>query len=522
MPPVRIGRHRLILLIALLLFLPAAVGCGGSEPVSETRESVLDRVVALREIRYEVPAIPRWCDRIETLEKHRVNVGDCELYVETEGRGTPLVLVNGGPGGTHHCFHPWFSLAAEFVQVIYYDQRGCGLSDRTPGPEGYSVQQAAADLEAIRQALGHETWTVLGYSYGGFLAQWYAISHPESVSGLVLLGAAPGLWTEMEPTRQYDYISTEEREHLNGIRSELQTHYREQGWSHEHYLQLLLYNNHLNADWKRQNFYRPSTERCAEIALYEWDHADEFRRQLIPTMDAIDLSGAFEDCPIPTLILEGEWDLTWNTDKRDLLLDNHPGAELIVFERAGHGIYDEDTDAFFTTLRRFLRRLPRVPQRRLAAWQEYLADWNQARLADPRYLIRQCNEGHAAYLELANRYRSDWLAGVLGSSELRIVGHALYDATRYDDALEVFRILEETARDRDDETYLAIALIWQGHMLDLLDRRSEAVAVYEQVRDMDLGEDGMRHDQFGLAIVFDSWVAERIESPFTRVENRWP
>ena len=60
-----------------------------------------------------------------------------------------MVLLHGGPGGTHHYFHPTFSRAAEFSRVIYYDQRGCGLSDYAPG-EGYTIQQAADDIEALR------------------------------------------------------------------------------------------------------------------------------------------------------------------------------------------------------------------------------------------------------------------------------------------------------------------------------------------------------------------------------------
>ena len=86
----------------------------------------------------------------------------------------PVVLLNGGPGATHHYFHPWFSRAKDFARVIYYDQRGCGLSDYNPGA-GYSVFQAVEDLEQLRRALEIDQWVVAGHSYGGYLAQQYAV-----------------------------------------------------------------------------------------------------------------------------------------------------------------------------------------------------------------------------------------------------------------------------------------------------------------------------------------------------------
>ena len=113
-------------LVLLAAFLPAVclAGLENAPAEDEQRESVLDGVVYIEpELITEIPAVPRWCDRLE-LERRRVDVGDAELFVEVEGSGIPLVLINGGPGGTHHYFHPWFSRAKDYARVIYYDQRG--------------------------------------------------------------------------------------------------------------------------------------------------------------------------------------------------------------------------------------------------------------------------------------------------------------------------------------------------------------------------------------------------------------
>ena len=501
------------------LLLCLTVSCARRAGVEEGRETVLDGIVHLEDVLHtEVPLIPRWCDQLD-LVKRRVNVGDCELYVEEESRGTPLVLINGGPGGTHHYFHPWFSRAGRFARVIYYDQRGCGLSDREPGEEGYSVDQAVGDLDAVRGALGIDKWVVLGYSYGGFLAQYYTINHPESVAGLVLLGSSPGMWVEMQRGRQYDYMSDEEREKLREVRTQLQEMREERGWSYSEYINVLLFNNFLNGDWKRQHFLKPSRERVVQIALYEWDQDEIFNSVMSGSMNTVDLTGAFEDCPIPTLILEGKWDLTWNTDKPRILLDNHPGAELVMFENAGHGIYDEEPDAFFRVLRRFVRGLRRVPETAVAEYRDYLVRWDRERKASPRYVLRASDWGRRGNENIAAAYSRQWLDIFERSGDLLKIGFALYDLEDYGEAFFVFEKMQSAATEAGDREYEAMAMIWQGHMLDLLGRRNEAVRLYRRVADMDINE-RWSHSQFGMSYVVSPYAAERAVTPFRRIENK--
>ena len=116
-------------------------------------ETIMDRQVHLEsQIAREIPHVPRWCSLLD-LNRHHIHVGDCELYCEFEGEGTPIVLLHGGPGATHHYFHPTFSRATEFAKVVYYDQRGCGVSDWIAG-QGYTLEQAVDDLDKLRERLG--------------------------------------------------------------------------------------------------------------------------------------------------------------------------------------------------------------------------------------------------------------------------------------------------------------------------------------------------------------------------------
>lgn len=332
------------------------------------RETVLDRVVHIEEeVILNIPNISRWCERLE-LKKSRVNIGDCELYVEEEGKGIPIVLLHGGPGGTHHSFHPHFSRAKEFARVIYYDQRGCGLSDYVPGP-GYTVSQAVNDLENLRKVMGIEKWVVLGWSYGGLLGQCYTMEYPERVAGLILMTAEPALREQLNPSRQRDFLSEEE---IKKIR-ELQFMY----FSGRLSLEQMVFNAQRNGDWKRQHYYKPTMEEFAYGALYEWKQDKGFNDIMSSDARKIHLAGAFEDCPIPTLIIEAEWDLTWNTDKPEKIHANHPGSELVVFEKSGHGPFKDEPERFFMLIGDFTGRLKDVSNSDIAQWKEYLSKWKK-------------------------------------------------------------------------------------------------------------------------------------------------
>ena len=329
------------------------------------RERAMDRIVHIEEgIIRDIPQVPRLCDGM-AIQKRKVDIGGCNLYCEQEGEGIPLVLINGGPGGTHHCFHPHFSRAKGFARIIYYDQRGCGLSDYKP-ENGYTVNQAVDDLDRLRKALGINQWVVLGFSYGGLLGQCYATKYPENLKGLVLVGSSLG-FLDLSPSRQQEFISDQEREKINQIRST-------PGLS----MAQAVYNLHLNGDWKRQYYYRPSRDDLARMALYEWVQNKDFGHSG-PSENEVDLLGAFEGCPIPTLILEGKWDMTWSADKPQRFLKNHPNARLVIFNESAHSIFEDEPEAFFAELRNFLSKLPAISDNGLMKWKEYLVQYEKER-----------------------------------------------------------------------------------------------------------------------------------------------
>lgn len=484
------------------------------------RETVLDRVVHVDKEILEVPEVERWETGLDLVTR-KINVGGATLHVEEEGSGIPMILINGGPGGTHHYFHPWFSRAKDYARVIYYDQRGTGLSDFAPGEDGYNVEQAVADLEAIRTALGVNQWVLLGYSYGGFLAQYYATLHPDQVSGLILMGAMAGMWVELGDSRQMDYLSEAEISRIRAVQQEIIDLGKQHDWPRETLIRKIIFNNFVNGDWKRQKFYKPTHEEIARIARYEWVNDRGFNGVMNRSADRVNLTGAFEHSPFQTLILEGEWDLTWSTQKPDILAGNHPKAKLVKVSDAGHGIYSENPERFFAELESFLTGLQPVDEMRLARYRQDLEQWRAEWQSSPRFIVRDAGPGMGGSERIVAAYSDDWTAQMPWFNELSRVGFALYDTSQYEAALETFKALEGVCRQDENSTGLATALIWQGHMLDLLERRDEAVGRYQKAIELAL-EGGTQHDQYDMVYDYSAYAEERRREAFSRIENTMP
>lgn len=237
---------------------------------------------------------------------------------------------------------------------------------------GYSVDQAVDDLESLRKALKIEKWVLFGHSYGGLLAQCYAIKYPANIAGLVLAGSHPGFLDIKFLDyfkRQNEYLTEQERKRIKEIHALYITK--------KLTVEQTLYNAFLAGDWKRQHFYKPSRERLSQIALYEWKHDTGFNDLMSQDSRKINLKGAFENCPIPTILIEGKWDLSTGFNKPAIFQKNHPLSQLFMFENSGHCPFTDEPERFLQVLRHFLENLPEIPKEDLETWKEYLINWKK-------------------------------------------------------------------------------------------------------------------------------------------------
>lgn len=188
---VRIGGHpqgmRLLMLFVLLL---AAFSCDLEDPATPGL------------------LVPKTVDQDPTLPSLAIN--GTLLHVETYGRPKDplLVLIHGGPGGDYRSLLPAKAMAKEGFFVIFYDQRGTGLSQRVPRSQFAAADAIDLMIEDLHQLIRHfkksptQKVFLMGHSWGAMLATAYINQNPQDISGAIL--AEPGGFTWPQTT---DYLS---------------------------------------------------------------------------------------------------------------------------------------------------------------------------------------------------------------------------------------------------------------------------------------------------------------------------
>ncbi|MEZ4363506.1 MAG: proline iminopeptidase-family hydrolase [Kofleriaceae bacterium] len=100
-----------------------------------------------------------------------------------------LLLLHGGPGASHEYFEALETpLAAEGIELIYYDQLGSAYSEQPTDPALWTIDRFVDEVEQVRVALGLDAsnFYLLGHSWGGILATEYALKYPQHLKGLII------------------------------------------------------------------------------------------------------------------------------------------------------------------------------------------------------------------------------------------------------------------------------------------------------------------------------------------------
>ncbi len=284
-------------------------------------------------------------------------VGGAKLWYETEGKGEPLLLVAGGPGLSHSYFHPCFSGLADSNWIVYFDALGRGKSERAKSLAEYTFERDVEEIEGLRKALSLGKINLLGHSYGGMVAQAYALKYPASVRRLILANTmfSGEMWQANNDSCNAAIRNQcpEVWERLEKVRAE---GYRCSAKEHQEV--------YCQAPLGLVHFYNPANAGTFERAVQQ-----EFNTEIYFTLggdDAdfliggdiakLDFRPRLKDLKMPTLIMVGRYDRV-SLPKYALQFKQYaPQARYVVFERSGHFPFIEENAETLRVLREFLSK----------------------------------------------------------------------------------------------------------------------------------------------------------------------
>jgi proline iminopeptidase len=265
-----------------------------------------------------------------------VRTHDVDIAYWTYGsaRGTtPVIVANGGPGLSYIYMMQndlWLRVART-RQVVVYDQRGTGHSDRMRRGAPQTMGAQVADLDAVRAHLGFGRFDLVGDSYGGLLAMAYTAAHPDRVDKLVLSDSAAPAWNDIVHLLPDVFPDIEAQDAHADPQTSLRNHFR-------------------------MIFYSPEKRDAYLAGAQNLEYSPAIGSAVFAASKAIDLWPQLHHFACPTLVITGRFDLNVAPITAFKIAHAIPHAHVAIFERSGHLPAYEEPDRYVTVLESFLDR----------------------------------------------------------------------------------------------------------------------------------------------------------------------
>jgi len=262
-----------------------------------------------------------------------------------------LFLIHGGPGGNHLHFKTDSIELQNDAQLVFIDQRGCGFS-KTDKKSNYTLENNIEDIEALRKYLGLNKICVLGVSYGGMVAQGYAIRYGKHIDKLVLVATAPS----------FHFIAAA-RENLKKIGTKQQIAACEKYlWNGKikdirnvnHFFKLMdpLYSYTYDAKKGKSRHFAAKHHKATTLkSTFSQEALDAGFGGFLHTFNFIP---QLKKIKCPTLVLAGKHDWICLPEQSKLIADKIPHATLKIFNRCGHSIAKDVNTQYIKEIKRFL------------------------------------------------------------------------------------------------------------------------------------------------------------------------
>ncbi len=298
---------------------------------------------------YNVPATAADDDSVPT-----VTLNGATFHSETFGdpAAPTLIVLHGGPGADYRALLSLQDLADEYY-VVFYDQRGTGLSPRVADPSTLALDTYLADLDAFVDAYGGgDPVILLGHSFGGMLLAPYLTRHPEKVSHVIM--AEPGPLTQEMLAQGLDFSGSSREAGMAQLRATFESFHISSPPDDKAPFDYVTGQVMIAANpgyWcggtppASVAGWRFSYDAFQNVTASLYD-ADGNLISLVEGLDSIDTP--------PTLFMASACNTVIGGDFQRQQMTYFPGAELVVIPESGHELFAEQPAASVDAVRAFL------------------------------------------------------------------------------------------------------------------------------------------------------------------------
>jgi pimeloyl-ACP methyl ester carboxylesterase len=254
----------------------------------------------------------------------KIAIRGANLHYLEAGTGKPIVCFHSTPASAEF-YRPQLDHFSSDYRVLAFDLRGHGDSDKPPGE--YGISGFLEDYVEIFDKLGFDHFVLMGCSVGGIVAQLYALEHPESLAGLVLIGS-PCSRRGRDVAGFHKAVNDQGWEKVAQALVDKQLHTDTppdvKAWALQQYLKTPLY-------------VREAEEEALLAEVHHTERVQELR--------------------VPTLLIAGEAEEREIFEQMQFMATQIADAEWHVLSRAAHMPNFERPQEFNEILDRFLQRI---------------------------------------------------------------------------------------------------------------------------------------------------------------------
>jgi proline iminopeptidase len=272
-----------------------------------------------------------------------------EAWIKARGSGPTCLFPTPGWGASSDLYFETLQPLERWFTIMYLDTRGSGRSARSLPDDAYRIERFTSDLDELRRLLGEESVWVMGHSLGGLLAQYFAVLHPQSCRGLILLDSSAAIddynLADMDMRAQRRSREPWFPAAYKALNQEQERIRSDSGFK-EYLEEILPFYFHDVANFKKSDFAHLTL--AAEAHPMMSLNAESFRQGVLRRLPELD---------VPAVIVVGDDDFICSPAQAMRIHLPLKRSKLVLVEQAGHFPWLEQPEAFFSGLESALRQL---------------------------------------------------------------------------------------------------------------------------------------------------------------------